>query len=161
MCLIHLVSNILSLNHFSLAESRMLFTLFTVSDSTVLDLELLDLLDLVTTLFGFVLVTVSEITFLLLDTLFDFTLTVSVSLGELVDLAGLLDLVGLALLTFSGSDGELADLVGLLALVGLADFEALSISAVKFSSNSSGIGRIGLCSVLPLGRVYDLIVAGF
>ena len=69
--------------------------------------------------------------------LVDFTLTVSVSLGKLADLAGLLDLVGLALLTFSGSDGELADLVG------LADFESLSISAVKFSSSSSGIGRIG------------------
>ena len=91
----------------------MLFTLFTVSDSTVLDLELPDLLDLVTTLFGFVLVTVLETTFLLLDTLFDFTLTVSVSLGELADLAGLLDLVDLALLTFTGSDGELADLAGL------------------------------------------------
>ena len=76
-----------------------------------------------TTLFGFVLVTVSETTFLLLDTLFDFTLTVSVSLGELAGLAGLLDLFG------------------------LADFEALSISAVKFSTNLSRIRRIGLCSV--------------
>ena len=88
-------------------------------------------------MFGFVLVTVSETTFLLLDTLLDFTLTVSVSLGELADLAGLL------------------------ALVGLVDFEALSISAVKFSSNSSGIGRIGLSSVLPLHSMYDLIVTGF
>ena len=65
VCLIHLVSNILSSNHSSLAESQMLFTLFTVSDTTVLDLELPDLLDLVTTLFGFVLVTVSETTFLI------------------------------------------------------------------------------------------------
>ena len=29
-----------------------------------------------------------------------------------MDLAGLLDLVGLVLLTFSGSDGELVDLAG-------------------------------------------------
>ena len=107
-CLICLVSKILSSNHSSLAESLMLFTLFTVSDSTILDLELPDLFDLVTTLFGFMLVTVLETTFLFLDTLFDFTLIVSVTLGELVDLAVLLDLFG------------------------LAEFEACSISAVKF-----------------------------
>ena len=159
--MIRLVSKILSSNHSSLAESQMLFTLFTVSDSTILDLELPDLFDLVTTLFGFVLVTVLETTFLFLDTLFDFTLIVSVSLEELADLAGLLDLFGLALLTFSGSDGELVDLAGLLDLFGLAEFEACSISAVKFSSNSSGIGRIGFCSVLPLHSMYDLIVTGF
>ena len=159
--MIRLVSKILSSKHSSLAESRMLFTLFTVSDLTILDLELPDFFDLVTTLFGFMLVTVLETTFLFLDTLFDFILTVSVSLGELVDLAGLLDLFGLVLLTFSGSDGQLADLAGLLDLFGLAEIEACSISAVKFSLNSSEIGRIGFCSILPLRSVYDFIVTGF
>ena len=64
-----------------------------------------------------------------------------------MDLAALLDLFGLVLQTVSVSLEEMADLAGLLNLFCLADFEALSISAVKLSSNSSGIWRIGFCSV--------------